>query len=242
MGLFSSIGKFFSAPLKLHKEIIRNAAPGNVKKNTMKLLGAGGGKGGAAPPGMALPPQYTENPLMSNAFKQFAEGTLADKSMFARPEAANLMARMMGMQGPAWANPNTPSQQVMAMMGGNPFIPVGGKLPFPNMQQGTPFSQEQMDAYRAEQARLMQDPAYRNLMNMRVDNDMGMSRQPGYAGPGSPLGWAPQWRPGVPEGATPGPAPTLTSMFQKYAGTLGNGGGAMYPNRFRSLLGARNLF
>ena len=157
MGLFSGLGKILKAPLSLHKGIIRNAAPGNVKKNTMRLFGMSGGKGGggAATP-QGVPFMNQGSPLMSNPFMQFAQGTLNDPSMFARPAAANFMARMTGQQGPAWANGGSPWGNVQQSYG-NPFSIIGGKLPFPNMQQGTPMSPEAIASYRAEQDRLMQD-------------------------------------------------------------------------------------
>jgi hypothetical protein len=199
MGLFSGLGKLLKAPLNLHKGIIRNAAPGNVKKNTMRLFGGGGG-GGATPPGQQAMFMNQGNPMMAGAFQNLMRQNMMDPSMFMRPGAMGFMNRNLGPPGqgaqdmmlrPAVEPGNYRFGPTMPMMmpGGWPMSQWGGKLPSP------------------------------------------------YGGPAS---WMMQQYGGQ-QRQSPGPSPDLSTIMRQYQGLLGNGGGAMMPNAFRSMIDNSNI-
>lgn len=204
MGLFSGLGKLLKAPLKLHKSIIRNAAPGNVKKNTMRLFGGGGGGGGAATPGQQAMFMNQGNPMMAGAFQNLMRQNMMDPSMFMRPGAMGFMNRNLGPPGQGFQDmmmrpavepgnyrfgPQMPMAGHTMLGGGLPMSQWGGKLPSP------------------------------------------------YSGPAS---WM-QYGHGLPPQQSPGPSPDLSSIMQRYQGLFGNGGGAMMPNAFRSMIDNNNI-
>jgi len=124
-----SFGSFFKNPLKLHKEIVRNAAPGNVKKNTYKGLGWRGGDGAGAPS-----TGYQRDPALQARLDAFgADQKLAD----ARAKFAAQFGRQPTGTG---AMSQRPPQSMFANVAGRIAATRGAQPPagVPAWQAGVP--------------------------------------------------------------------------------------------------------